>query len=162
MNTNENATYERTHYEATLDVRYGVQFANLSARLYRRIDLMFGAVCLASGTAAFAGAMADRPMVSAVAGATIAAAAILERLIRPVEKAVACEALARRFGDLDAQAGTQSLDALDASLRKLQADPTPCFDGLAVAAHNRNLASHGRAEYALPRSTWCRYLEFFA
>lgn len=158
----QNATYERTHYEATLDVRYGVQYAALSARLYRRIDLLFGLISLASGTGAFAGGLSEIPMLSAIAGAVIAVVAILERLIRPTEKAIACDMLAARFAELDADASALTLEAIDRRLRKLQADPTSCFDSLAIPAHNRNLASHGRAECGLPETAWQRFIAFFA
>ena len=156
------SSYERTHYEASLDVRFGARFATLSARLYRRIDLFFGFIGLASGSSALAGGLGNIPTLSVLAGAVIALAAIAERLVRPVEKAIACEALAMRFGELDAESGNLDLATLDSKLRILQADQTPCFDTLLTIAYNQNLLTNGRPEWIKPESRWQRCIAFFA
>lgn len=154
--------YERTHYEASLDVRFGARFATLSARLYRRIDLLFGFIGLASGSNALAGGLGGIPALSAIAGAIVATAAILERLVRPVEKAIACEALAMRFGQLHSESSGLDLDTLDSRLRLLQADQTPCFDSLRVPANNKNLLSQGREDWIRPELRWQRFLSICA
>lgn len=154
----EASSYSRSTYEAILDVRYGQRFNEINEIFYRRLDLLFGFVGLAGGTAAFTGALTAAPVVAGVAGVAIAASAIIERLVRPVEQAVAFAEFRRRFAELDARAAGMTLADIDAELRRLQAAGPHGVTGLAACAYNRNLLSNGRPDAVMPLTGWERFL----
>lgn len=158
----EPTMHPRSHYEAVLDVRYGLRFNELNERLYRRLDLLFGFVGLFGGTSAFVAVVGSAPVLAACASALVAASAVIERLVRPVEKAVAHAEFRRRFGDLDARSGALDLVAVDAELRRLQADGPLGFAALARPAFNANLRSNGRQDALTPESRLERFAAWFA
>lgn len=158
----EAKTYERSLYEATLDVRYGVRFNELNQRFYQRLDLSFGFVGLFGGSFAFVGVITEHPVIAATAAALVAACAVLERLIRPVERALDHAAFRRRYADLDARTSGLDLSELDAELRRLQGEGPSGISGLSVPAHNLNLMSNGRGDVLIPQSAWQRFVAFLA
>jgi hypothetical protein len=144
--------HERTLYEATLDCRFGRQFSLMNARLYQRIDFVFGFVSLFGGSTAFGGAIAQNPTLAGAAGVVLAVASILERLMAPALKAHEFKEHAKRFADLDARAHSMDVAHIDSELRRLQAEGPMGFEALALPAHNANLLSNGHADMveALP------------
>lgn len=137
---------ERSKFEAILDVRYGVRFGGMNERCYRHLDLFFGFVGLFGGTAVVVGVAASSPTLSAMSGGVVAACAIIERLVRPVEKALEHCACKKRFADLDARSAKLSLEEIDSELRRLQMDPPVGLSSLAIPAFNANLRSNGLDE----------------
>ena len=153
---------ERSKYEAVLDVRYGFRFGEMNERFYRRLDLLFGFIGLFGGSAAVVGAIATYPILSLSSGAMVAAFAVIERLVRPVEKAIDHANYKKRFADLDARASKLSLDDLDSELRRLQADAPMGINSLAIPAFNANLRSNGRGDLSTQVSYWSRFIALLA
>ncbi|CBJ37878.1 protein of unknown function [Ralstonia solanacearum CMR15] len=138
--------HERTLYEATLDCRFGSRFCDLNARLYRRIDALFGFISLFGGTSVFAGTLASYPKLAVPAALIVAASSVLERLIGPAIKAHEFEAQRRRYADLDARSQEMRLADFDAELRRIQAASPSGFRSLELPAHNSNLRTHGHSD----------------
>lgn len=134
---------ERSKGEAILDVRYGARFGEMNERYYRHLDLFFGFVGLFGGTAVVVGVAATNPALSAISGGVVAACAVIERLVRPIEKALEHSAYKKRFADLDARSAKLSLEEIDAELRRLQMDAPVGPRSLAIPAFNANLRSNG-------------------
>lgn len=153
---------EGAKYVAVLDVRYGARYGELNERLYRRLDLLFGFVGLFGGSAVVVGAVGSYPMLSALSGGIIAACAIVERLIRPVERAIEHRDFKKRFADLDARASAMSADDVEAELRRLQMEAPTGLSSLAIPAFNVNLRSNGREDAVVPESFWQRALAILA
>lgn len=153
---------ERSKYEVLMDVRYGARFGELNERFYRRLDVLFGFVGLFGGSGAVVGAVGSYTAVAAVSGALVAAFAIIERLVRPVEKAIEHSAFKKRFADLDARALKMQVDDIEAELRRLQADAPLGIDSLSMPAFNANLRSNGRDEEIVPESMWQRTIALLA
>src|SRR5204862_2065210 len=92
----------RTHYEAVLDVRYGSRYSDLCARFYEHLDMLFGFVTLVGGTAAFTAFFQKDSALMAIAGFSLGAIAIIERLVCAPRKAERhCQAK-DKFAALDA------------------------------------------------------------
>ena len=136
-------TVERNHAEAVLDVLYGVTFNDMNERFYRRIDSVFSWINMVGGSAAVAAVAGGRGVVAGVIGGVIAAAAYLEREIRPAQKAVRCAVQREKFGDLAARAPELTLAEIDRELRRLQANGPDTITALAIPAHNANLRTNG-------------------
>ncbi|BCL92130.1 hypothetical protein ACNRBV_10390 [Ralstonia pseudosolanacearum] len=143
-------THQRTPYEATLDCRFGSRFCDLNARLYRRLDALFGFFSLFGGTSVFAGTLASYPKLAVPAALIVAASGVLERLIGPAVKAHEFEAQRRRYADLDARNQGMTLANFDAELRQIQAASPSGFRALELPAHNANLRTHGHDDLTEP------------
>lgn len=153
---------ERSKYEILLDVRYGARFGELNERFYRRLDLLFGFIGLFGGSGAVVGAIGSYPVIAAICGALVAALAIVERLVRPVEKAIEHCAFKKRFADLDARALKMPVDDVEAELRRLQADAPLGIESLSMPAFNANLRSNGRDDAVVKESMWQRTISLLA
>jgi hypothetical protein len=152
----------RTIYEATLDIRYGCRFNDMNARLYRSMDFMFGFIGLFGGSGALIAAIGGYKALGVIAGALIAAVAVIERLVRPIEKAVEHDDAKRRYADLSARASEITLQELDKELTALQANAPSGFSALEIPAYNANLLANGRPEYSVEASAWQKTIAFFA
>lgn len=152
METTQARVDGRTHYEAVLDVSYGVRFNELCERFYCRIDMAFGFVSLAGGSAAFAAVMSNSQTLVAVAGCVLAVVSILERLVGASKKAEQHAAARKCYGELHAEADALDLGAIDRRLRLLQSSLPGGIKLLAKPAHNANLQSSGCVDRVLPLS----------
>lgn len=155
-------TDNRTIYEATLDVRFGCHYNDMNARLYRRLDLCFGFVGLFGGSSAFIAALGQYRTLGVVAGATIAALAVVERLVRPVEKAIEHEECRRRFSDLDQRIDALDLPVLERELKRLQGSGPSGIHSLKIPAYNANLLANGRPDCVARASIWARCVALLA
>jgi hypothetical protein len=151
-------TDSRTIEEATLDVRFGQHYNDLNARLYRRLDFGFGFVGLFGGTGAFVAALGEYRTLGLIAGAVLAASAVIERLVRPVEKAVEHDACRLRFADLDARIEQLALADVERELKRLQSTGPSGFHALKIPAYNVNLIANGRPDFVLNESRWAKFL----
>lgn len=143
-------SHERTLYEALIDCRYGRQFCSLNARLYQRMDFVFGFASLFGMSSAFAGMVANRPTLTIAFGSVFVVGSILERMIAPALKAYEFRQHAKRYADLDARSPGMSLPKIDGELRRLQADGPEGFESLALPALNRNYLSNGHEDMVVP------------
>jgi hypothetical protein len=142
----------RTHYEAVLDVRFGVHFNGMCERYYNSLDSLIGTVSLIGGSAAAVSFVNKSADIAATAGLVLAVIAIVERLLNAARKAEQHGAAKRAYGDLDAKAGKLSLAQVDAELRSLQASAPSGIRSLLVPAFNANLRSAGREEFVRPEA----------
>lgn len=155
-------TDERTKYEACLDIKYGFRFNDMNARLYRHLDGFFGFVGLFGGTAAATSALADFKSGAVAAGLALAACAVVERLVRPVEKAVAHDDAKRRYADLSGRVELLDMATTERELSKLQAEGPDGFATLARPAFNANLKSNGRPDAVVSLSFFERMMAAIA
>jgi len=153
---------ERTKYEAILDVRYGQCFNDLNARLYRRLDFLFGFVGLFGGSGALIAAIGQYKTLGVLTGAAVAAIAVIERLVTAVEKAVRHEDFKKEYAGLNAEADRLELSEIDQRLRKLQADGPSGFRTLGRPAYNLNVTANGRPDYVVALTRYERVFRFLA
>lgn len=153
---------DRSKPEAILDVRYGARFGEMNERYYRHLDTFFGFVGLFGGTSVVVGIAASNPTLSAMSGAVVAACAIVERLVRPVEKALEHCTCKKRFADLDARSAMLSLEDIDSELRRLQMDAPIGISALAIPAFNANLKSNGLENAVVAETIWQRLVNCLA
>jgi len=149
--------FERTHYEALMDVRYGRTFSEMNERFFNRIDMLFGAVQLFMGSAAAASLFGASESSLKWAGALLAIVAVLERLIGPGRKAESFAHARAAWGDLDARGGALTLEHLDPEIRTLQSTLPSGIGLLAMPACNANLRSNGHEDRVLSL-TWMERL----
>lgn len=154
--------YPRTHYEAVLDIRYACVFSRLNVVLYDRIDVFFGFVGLAGGSAAVASVLTQQPGAAVTAGLTLAVMSILERLVNAARKSEQHKQAVAQFAELDARAPSMTLAEVDAELARLRAAAPQGFAGLAEVAFNANLRSNGRASHCISLPAWSRVLRLMA
>lgn len=140
----------RTHYEAVLDVRYGVRFNAMCETFYNRLDGMLTFVTAVGGTGAAASYLNSNAGLAAASGIVLAAAAVLGLVISPARKAEQHGHAKRSFGLLASRANHLTLSQIDAELRALQSSFPAGLSSLANPAYNANLRTAGRMEYAVP------------
>lgn len=136
----------RTHYEAVLDVRYGMRFNVLCERAYRRVDMLLTAVTVIGGSAAAVAWVNRSPEWAAASGLVLAVLSVLQVVAAPGRAAVEHRMAALEYARLDARAQGLALEQLDAELRLLQAQSPSGVALLAVPAFNANVRSAGREE----------------
>ncbi|GAB2912886.1 hypothetical protein GCM10027093_59000 [Paraburkholderia jirisanensis] len=154
--------YERSKYEAQLDVRYGTCWNALNERFFARLDWLFGAITLLGGSAIVYTTTADHKVAAAWIGGLVAASAILERLAGATEKKLEHRAMKKRFAELDARSQSLSLDQLESELKRLQADGPTGMAGLAMAAYNANVRTHGRGDSVGQLTAWGKFLSLLS
>ena len=163
--TIEPRIYERSIYEARLDIAYGVRFQELNEILYRRIDTLFGFIGLFGGSAALSAALGQWQAGGIAAGGLVAVSAICERLIRPAERVAVHQQWRKKFNELqvsvESTAVTQ-LEAVDAGLRLLQGQAPSGVSALAPIAYNLTVLSAGRTDYVMPVSRWQHFVAWLA
>jgi hypothetical protein len=142
----------RTHFEAVMDVRYGVCFNDLCERFYSRLDMAFGALSLTGGSAAAASVVNGSPTLAAAAGLVLAVVAVFERLVGAAKKAEQHAAARRAYGDINALAQAMGVEEIDARLRVLQSSTPSGISSLGMPAYNANLRSAGHAQRVQPLS----------
>ncbi len=135
----------RTHYEATIDVRYGMRFNELNARLYNHIDGAISFITMLGTCGAAVSFVNQSPPLAAASGLLLAAVAALGRVIGPARKAEQHAAACRNYAAIDAAAADLTLEQIDARLRPLQASSPGGFRLLAAPAYLDNLRSNGIA-----------------
>lgn len=151
-------TYDRTKYEASLDVQYACVLNRLNEKLYNRLDAALGLVGLAGGSSAVAAGYGGHAELTVVIGAVLATLSIVERVIGASRKAEVHRQAQASFAELAARAPSMSLQDIDADLARLRAATPDGIDGLSAVAYNRNLTTHGRTDYLIAEGPWSRVL----
>lgn len=156
-------TDPRTHYEATLDVRYAIHWNTLNERLHRHIDAALKFCVLLLGSTAFGAYFVARPELSALAGLLMAIFTIVDVVAAPGRKACAFSEARRRFIDLNARAPALSLEALDLALERLRGECTSAgVRALEPVAYNDNLLASGRPDACMQVTCWSRIVAALA
>jgi hypothetical protein len=155
-----NADYERTSYEANLDLGYAIVVSEMHCKLFGRVKKGITLINLVSGTGAFASALATHPHISAVCGFLVAVLSCIDLVCDPGKSA---DAHAKDFAEyirLKGRSAGKSFEWIDSRKAKIDANASRCLSGLSLPAFNSNLRSHGRYEAIRPLSRWERFLEF--
>ena len=155
-------TDARTPAEIALDVRYGIQYNEMNARLYARLDAFCGFVGLFGGAAAFTTAFAGDKFWGMATGLFIAAFAVLERVTGPGSKALIHTNARRAYGALNVKLPEMQPAEIEKDLRTLQYEYDTGIASLARPAYNANVRANGRPDYAVPTTALERFIAFFA
>lgn len=157
--------YDRTLYEARLDARFYQQFHTRNARLFRHLYKVFSAITLLSGMAAVTLLVKATPALAATVGLVFAVITVLDNIITPAENAAKHDAWAEKYGMLfaESEVSTMTLTEFDGRLHTLiaQAD-TGGIVALRALAYNDNVIAVGRQSYAIPLTTWQRFVAALA
>lgn len=147
-------SYERTHYEAGLDIDYAVELHAGHIKLYRHFRWLFSLAFLVSGSAVFAGALAEYGNLAKWTGAGIALLAILDHLLSPADKIAQHVELKRRWCELKADSGKLKLPEIDRRISALHAEDVHIISALQKPSYNANLRRHGREEFVRRLNLW--------
>lgn len=155
-------SHERSHYEAGLDIDYAIELHGHHIKLYRHMRWLFSLVFLVSGTAVFAGTLADYAILAKWTGGAIALIAIIDHLTAPADKIARHIELKRRWSELRASKASLDLEALESQMSKLTAEDVHIISGLRTPSYNANLRRHGREDCVRPLTPWEWIVSFFA
>jgi len=162
MSDIHNRSEPRSIYEATMDAKFGIHYNDMNARLYRRLDFLFGFIGLFGGSSALVAAIGNYQALGIASGAAIAACAVIERLVASTEKALRHDDYKRRFGALVARCSQLTLEQIDQELITLQTEAPSGFHALKVPAYNALVKANSQVKYLLPQSTWENIMERIA
>lgn len=160
--SDDTRAYPRDHYEATLDVRYGIRFNELNERFFRRVRGVFVFATLLVGSSAFGGFLFGRATLVAIAGLAITILTLLDVVINPAEKIARFNEMYRRYTALDARAPELELATLDRELRAIRGEAPQGIEALTEKAYNDNLIANGRPDYAMPTTRWGRVVAWLS
>lgn len=149
----------RSHYEATLDVKYGQRLNYLHAKLYAKINAALNFVNLISGTAAFGAFASKTPDIILWIALVISLASILSILIDPAIKSAEFADKSKQYARLLAIAPELTEAELYKKLLNLQADTTPIIEAIRIIAYNDTLIENGREDYLTNPSAWQKILK---
>lgn len=157
------ATYERTKYEALMDIDYAIELHQRHIRLYRHLRWIFNFVFLASGTAIFAGTLATEPAMAKWTGGALAILVIIDHLLNTGGKIYQHQTLMTAWCKLHERADGLELAELDRRISKLRSKDVHIISALEMVSYATNLQRHGRAS-SLPRklSLWERFMGLLA
>lgn len=147
-------SYERTQYEAELDIDYAIELHAAHIKLYRHLKWLFSLIFLASGSAVFANAVGGNPELAKVLGAAIAVLSIVDHLAGLAEKAAHHVELKRRWCELKAEMGKLRLTEIDRRISGLRAEDVHIISALQTPSYNANLRRHGREDYVRRLNPW--------
>lgn len=154
MNT-QDQPQPRTQGEAIIDVMYGIIYNDMNARLYGRIDGFITLINLLGGSAIFVTMLNDKnSMISGMVGLFIALMALIQQIVKPAEKKIACNIHKEKYGQLASRAASLNLQEIDVELRILQTTGPDTISSLAIPAYNQNVISNGFPSYKLKETTW--------
>jgi len=146
--------YERTHYEACLDIDYAIELNSRHIKLYRHLRWLFSLALLVSGSAVFVGSVAEYPQLAKITGGGIALLAIIDHLAGLAEKAARHVELRRRWCDLRAESAKLKVVDLDRRMSTLYAEDVHIITALQVPSFNANLRRHGREDCMRKLNIW--------
>lgn len=143
--SNQPEIQERNLGEAILDIRYCIRLNHLLRRFFRRLDAIISGVELIAGTAVFVSFFQENPEMAVKIALCVAVASMLNRVIKPAEKAYQADELYRRYEQLRSQADQMTLSEVDAAMSELRQMPVSDIEGLRNVAYNDNLRESGFA-----------------
>jgi len=157
--------YERTAYEARLDVTYAITLHRLTENFYKKIDTAFAFLAILSGAGILTATFGEYEIFTKIFAFVAACTGILSVAIRPAEKYALHEVWRNKFTDLLALIEAKKLvdlDAIDTELRRLQGQSPSAISALELVAFNRNLMSHGRPDFRLDENWWNKVVGLLA
>lgn len=158
----EDATYERSEYEAKMDIAYYARLHVLHERLFSRMDKLGKLLELVAGSGAFYAVTAGHDGATKACALLIAVIALAGLVFDPAGRARGMRDAMRNYMLLLSDAEDLPLVEIDKRLARMGADAPTVLEGLRRPAYNQNLVSHGRASYTLPLTKWERFLQAIA
>lgn len=115
-----------------LQARFGREYGQRLARLYRRAATAFRFLQIFSGSAAFGViiAKADSPALVAISGFVMALVSAIDMVWQPSDLSSQCARAAERWGRLDARSGRLTDAELLEQTAKLQSAVLPTWESL--------------------------------
>ncbi|WP_153064937.1 hypothetical protein [Xanthomonas arboricola] len=155
----EVSDYERTFYEANLDLGYAIVVSDMHRSFFTRIKKSITLINIFSGTGAFAGALAMYPKISAACGFLVAMLSCVELVCDPGKSADAHARDLAEYVRLKSRVAGKNAQWIDAKKTKIDITSAQCLSGLSVPAFNANLRSNGRYDSVRKLSLWERLLQ---
>jgi hypothetical protein len=155
--TMEIRDYERTAYEAKLDVTYSIMLHRLTENFYKKIETAFAFLSVLSGAAILTATFGESAKFITIFAFIAACTGILTIVIRPAEKYALHEVWRNKFTDLNVLIERKkivNLEDIDSELRALQGQSPSAICALETIAYNRNLTSHGRPDFRISENLW--------
>lgn len=144
--------YERSVYEATMDIDYAVCLAQRHERFYGRVKKGIVLLNLLAGSAAIATLISPNSVLLVIAAVVVATTSAMDVVYDFGAMSSAHAADRRRFLKLRSRVGTLPLPKIDAAFANASIDAAPAIESLRLPVHNANLRQHGRSEFAVPLS----------
>ena len=145
------------------EIRYAERLTQRTARLYRRAATFCTFVAVLGGSSLMASVAAGAPAWLKFLGlALLALAGAAAISVRPLEKAIANEADARKYASLRTQGQTMDDVQLDAALQKARESDVPEVELLRDIAYNDLLMEIGRQDMRTALSGRQKLLEVIA
>lgn len=133
-------------YTIALDIRYGMCYNHMQARLLSRLDKCLKITEVLLGSTAFVSFINGRAEFAGIAGLLLAIITAVKFAVDFGELAEQAQTQRRRFADLLLIADSLPLDPLRGQLMAVQSGDAPAIESLRLPAYNRNLVEQGRAE----------------
>jgi hypothetical protein len=146
-------SYNRTIYEAGMDIDYAIELHSRHLKLYRHLKWIFSLVFLASGAAVFSN-LAALGSYAKWLGAAIALCAIIEHLLGPADKIAKHADLKRRWCELRSEKDKIDLGAIEQKISLLTGEDIHIVSALELPSFNANLRRHGREDHVRKISIW--------
>jgi|GEM_PF-4663502 len=154
--------YDRTSYEAILDVRYNIRLHQLSCRYYARLRWIAAVASLVAGSGALVGALQRMPFTLTACGIVVAVASAADIVGGWAEKGAKHQMWRVAFSDLLVRAPKMALDEIEESLARLDGTVDDEVEGLRLPAYNDNLRSNGRLDFTKAEPLRSRLMRMIA
>lgn len=156
------ATYERSLYEATLDLDYAIRVSQLHARLFTRLKRTITAITLLAGSAAFVALFGASRTFAGLGGLVVAVLSTIDLVWDFGAIAAAHQRDKEALLKLRSRLPALSLEMLDSKFDLLRASCADCLAALAKPAYNDNVRRHGRESSVLQLTRWERLVHWLA
>lgn len=156
------ADYQRTRYEANLDLDYKIRLYYLHERLYTRIHKNLRLLQLVGGSAAFASALGKNTDFMVASGALLAAIAYINLIFDFSERSRSTKELRKKLTSFKAESIDFSDQDFEKKMTGLAVEDEVTIQGLCKPAYNQNLCTHGRYSYQQKLNLWERLLNLLA
>ena len=147
------AGYERTKYEANLDIDYAIELHFRHVQFYKHLSGIFTLLTLLGGSTIAITASKLDPLIPSIIGGVVVAISLLEVTIKPATQAAHHADIKRRWATLLAKSIDLDLTSIDRGIAQLREIDTHVIRTLEIPAFNANLKRHGRDE--LLQKTGC-------
>lgn len=150
--------YERSLYEASLDLDYAIRSNELHLKFYGRVRwaVAFVQLFAASAAAAPLVGVGGPPWLVSVAGFTLAAITIADVLSDFSGRVHEHKGLCKRYRALRAE-GISDYAKLDRKRHSIELEDLTTIDALDLVAYNDVVVRHGRESFVVPL-TWFQRL----
>lgn len=133
------------------EIRYAERLTQRTARLYRHLSSAFVFIGVLGGSSVLASAAEGMPAWLSAAGlGVLAVAGALAIATKPLEKAVANEAEARKYAALRTKAASLTAEQLLVELQKARESDIPELELLREVAYNDLVQEVGRSDLCTP------------